>query len=108
MRNTDGSNSAQLIIGNQRLDGKITELKQPLAVLSKVNRFPAHEASDGGGLPSSLEYVCVFSLRKALLLALCLLLRLMPVRVVSAPPKKTFTADVKRNPLRTGDVPECK
>ena len=88
MRNTDGSNSAQLIIGNQRLDGKITELKQPLAVLSKVNRLPAHEASDGGGLPSSLECACVLSLRQALLLALCVLLGLMPLRVVSAPPKK--------------------
>ena len=86
MRNTDGSNSAQLIIGNQRLDGKITELKQPLAVLSKVNRLPAHEA--GGGLPSSLECACVFSLRQALFLDLCVLLGLMPLRVVSAPPKK--------------------
>jgi hypothetical protein len=33
---TDGSKSVQLIIGNQRLDGKIHELKQPLAVMSKV------------------------------------------------------------------------
>ena len=67
-----------LVIGNQRLDGKINQLKEPLAVMSKLKKAPAADSCvDGGGLlllplflglPSSpvqalygnLTAVCVF------------------------------------------------
>eukprot|EP00802_Teleaulax_amphioxeia_P030815 Tamp_33619.p2 GENE.Tamp_33619~~Tamp_33619.p2 ORF type:complete len:181 (+),score=57.05 Tamp_33619:27-545(+) len=35
-----GSKSVHLVIGNQRLDGKVVDLKEPLAVMSKVTPGP--------------------------------------------------------------------
>jgi hypothetical protein len=34
-----------LIIGNQRLDGKVVDLKEPLAVMSKVSPSPSQDAA---------------------------------------------------------------
>jgi hypothetical protein len=51
-----GSKSVHLVIGNQRLDGKVVDLKEPLAVMSKVSPSPSQDAagalaaSHGGGV----------------------------------------------------------
>jgi hypothetical protein len=58
-----------LIIGNQRLDGKVVDLKEPLAVMSKVSPSPSQDAagaaaSHGGVLAGQSRARCVLHSRR--------------------------------------------
>ena len=65
-----GSKSVHLVIGNQRLDGKVVDLKEPLAVMSKVSPSPSQDAagasaaSHGGVLACQSRARCVLHSRR--------------------------------------------